>query len=110
MHTPLIADFGGVVNTMPKFAALMMLFSMANAGLPGTRGFVGEFMVILAAVKANFWLGFLAATTMILGAPFTLWMYKRVWYGAGGNGNVAAPKAVSPPRASPGAAPTVAVS
>ena len=83
MHTHLIADFGGVVNTMPKFAAFMMLFSMANAGLPGTSGFVGEFLVILAAVKSNFWIGFAAATTMILGAAYTLWMYKRVIYGAG---------------------------
>jgi len=90
MHSRQIADYGGVVNTMPKFAALTMVFAMANAGLPGTSGFVGEFMVILAAVKANFWLGFLAATTMILGAAFTLWMYKRVWYGAVGNARVAA--------------------
>src|SRR5580765_6451830 len=90
MHSRQIADYGGVVNTMPKFAALAMLFAMANAGLPGTSGFVGEFMVILAAVKANFWLGFLAATTMILGAAFTLWLYKRVWYGAVGNPQVAA--------------------
>jgi NADH-quinone oxidoreductase subunit M len=89
MHTHLIADFGGVVNTMPRFAAFMMLFSMANAGLPATSGFVGEFMVILAAVKANFWLGFLAATTMILGAAYTLWMYKRVIYGAVVNEQVA---------------------
>jgi NADH-quinone oxidoreductase subunit M len=90
MHTHLIADFGGVVNTMPKFAAFMMLFSMANAGLPATSGFVGEFMVILAAVKLNFWLGFLAATTLILGAAYTLWMYKRVIYGAVANAHVAA--------------------
>jgi len=74
---------------MPKFAAFMMLFSMANAGLPATSGFVGEFMVILAAVKVNFWLGFLAATTMILGAAYTLWMYKRVIYGAVANAHVA---------------------
>jgi NADH-quinone oxidoreductase subunit M len=90
VHSRQIADYGGVANTMPKFAALTMVFAMANAGLPGTSGFVGEFMVILAAVKANFWLGFLAATTMILGAAFTLWMYKRVWYGAVGNSRVAA--------------------
>jgi NADH-quinone oxidoreductase subunit M len=89
MHTHLISDYGGVVNTMPKFAALMMLFSMANAGLPGTSGFVGEFMVILASVKLNFWLGFGAATIMILGAAYTLWMYKRVIYGAVANDNVA---------------------
>src|SRR6266851_4107442 len=90
MHSRQIADYGGVVNTMPKFAALTMVFAMANAGLPGTSGFVGEFMVILAAVKANFWLGFLAATTMILGAAFTLWMYKRVIFGAVANAHVAA--------------------
>jgi NADH-quinone oxidoreductase subunit M len=89
VHTHLIADFGGVVNTMPKFAAFAMLFAMANAGLPGTSGFVGEFMIILAAVKANFWVGFLAALTMILSAGYTLWMYKRVWYGAVTNARVA---------------------
>jgi NADH-quinone oxidoreductase subunit M len=90
LHSRLIADYGGVVNTMPKFAAFMMLFSMANAGLPGTSGFVGEFLVILAAVKANFWLGFGAAVTLILGAAYTLWMYKRVIFGAVANAKVAA--------------------
>jgi NADH-quinone oxidoreductase subunit M len=90
MHSRLIADYGGVVNTMPKFAAFMMLFAMANAGLPATSGFVGELLVILAAVKVNFWLGFLAATTMILGAAYTLWMYKRVIFGAVANAHVAA--------------------
>jgi NADH-quinone oxidoreductase subunit M len=89
MHSRLIADYGGVVNTMPKFAAFMMLFAMANSGLPGTSGFVGEFLVILAAVKVNFWLGFAAAITLILGAAYTLWMYKRVIFGEIGNGNVA---------------------
>jgi NADH-quinone oxidoreductase subunit M len=89
MHTHRIADFGGVVNVMPKFAAFMMLFSMANTGLPGTSGFVGEFLVILAAVKSNLWIGFAAATTMILGAAYTLWMYKRVIYGPVTNDNVA---------------------
>ena len=89
MHSRKIADYGGVVNTMPKFAAFMMLFAMANAGLPATSGFVGEFMVILASVKVNFWLGFTAATIMILGAAYTLWMYKRVIYGAVANDNVA---------------------
>jgi len=89
MHSRLIADYGGVVNTMPKFAAFMMLFAMANAGLPGTSGFVGEFLVILAAVKANFWLGFGAAITLILGAAYTLWMYKRVIFGDVANNNVA---------------------
>jgi len=90
MHTRLIADYGGVVNTMPKFAAFMMLFAMANAGLPATSGFVGEFLVILAAVKVNFWLGFTAATIMILGAAYTLWMYKRVIYGEVANDHVRA--------------------
>ena len=89
MHSRLIADYGGVVNTMPKFAAFMMLFAMANAGLPATSGFVGEFLVILAAVKVNFWLGFLAATIMILGAAYSLWMYKRVIYGPVANERVA---------------------
>jgi NADH-quinone oxidoreductase subunit M len=89
MHSRQIADYGGVVNAMPKFAAFMMLFAMANAGLPATSGFVGEFLVILAAVKANFWLGFLAATTMILGAAYTLWMYKRVIFGPVANARVA---------------------
>jgi NADH-quinone oxidoreductase subunit M len=90
MHSRLISDYGGVVNTMPRFAALAMFFAMANAGLPGTSGFVGEFMVILAAIKANFWLGFFAATIMILGAAYTLWMYKRVWFGPVANERVAA--------------------
>jgi NADH-quinone oxidoreductase subunit M len=90
MHSRQIADYGGVVNTMPRFAAFMMLFAMANSGLPGTSGFVGEFLVILAAVKANFWLGFTAAITLILGAAYTLWMYKRVIFGAVANANVAA--------------------
>ncbi|HET7095775.1 MAG TPA: NADH-quinone oxidoreductase subunit M [Casimicrobiaceae bacterium] len=88
MHSRLISDYGGVVNTMPRFAAFMMLFAMANAGLPATSGFVGEFLVILAAVKVNFWLGFTAATIMVLGAAYTLWMYKRVIYGAIANDHV----------------------
>lgn len=81
MHSREIADYGGVVNTMPTFAAFMVLFAMANAGLPGTSGFVGEFMVILAAFKANFWIAFFAATTLIFGAAYTLWMVKRVIFG-----------------------------
>jgi NADH-quinone oxidoreductase subunit M len=89
MHSRMISDYGGVVNTMPKFAALMMLFAMANAGLPATSGFVGEFMVILGAMKANFWLAFLAATTLIFGAAYTLWMYKRVIFGPVANEHVA---------------------
>ncbi len=90
MHSRQIADYGGVVNTMPKFAAFMMLFAMANSGLPATSGFVGEFMVILASVKVNFWLGATAATIMIVGAAYTLWMYKRVIYGPVANDEVAA--------------------
>ncbi|MCA0187070.1 MAG: NADH-quinone oxidoreductase subunit M, partial [Proteobacteria bacterium] len=82
MHSRQIADYGGVVNVMPKFAALFMLFSMANSGLPATSGFVGEFMVALGAVQFNFWVGFAAATTLIVGAAYTLWMYKRVVFGA----------------------------
>ncbi|MFZ1910436.1 MAG: NADH-quinone oxidoreductase subunit M [Burkholderiales bacterium] len=89
MHTRLIADYGGVVNTMPKFASLMMLFAMANCGLPATSGFVGEFMVILGAMKANFWIAFAAASTLIWGAAYTLWMYKRVIFGAVANDHVA---------------------
>ncbi|SAL38027.1 NADH dehydrogenase subunit M [Caballeronia terrestris] len=89
VHSREIADYGGVVNTMPKFAAFSMLFAMANCGLPGTSGFVGEFMVILAAVKYNFWIGFLATFTLILGAAYTLWMYKRVHFGAVTNDHVA---------------------
>ena len=81
MHTRLIKDFGGVVNTMPMFASFLMLFAMANAGLPGTSGFVGEFMVILGSLQAGFWITFLAAGTLILGAAYTLWMYKRVAFG-----------------------------
>jgi NADH-quinone oxidoreductase subunit M len=89
MHSRNIADYGGVVNTMPKFAALMMLFAMANSGLPATSGFVGEFMVILGAMKFNFWIAFLAATTLVFGAAYTLWMYKRVIFGEIGNSRVA---------------------
>ena len=88
MHSRQIADYGGVVNTMPKFAAFALLFAMANCGLPGTAGFVGEWMVILGAVKANFWVGFGAATALIFGAAYTLWMYKRVYLGPVGNDHV----------------------
>ena len=90
MHTRMIADYGGVVNTMPKFASLMMLFAMGNCGLPATSGFVGEFMVIMGAMKANFWLAFAAATTLVFGAAYTLWMYKRVIFGEVANDHVAA--------------------
>jgi len=89
VHSRQIADYGGVANTMPMFAAFMVLFSLANAGLPGTSGFVGEFMVIIASFKANFWYAFVAATTLILGAAYTLWMVKRVIYGEVANKNVA---------------------
>jgi NADH-quinone oxidoreductase subunit M len=82
LHSRNITDYGGVARVMPRFAALAMLFSMANCGLPGTSGFVGEFMVILAAVQSNFWIAFGAAFTLILGAGYTLWMYKRVYFGA----------------------------
>jgi len=89
VHSRQIADYGGVVHTMPKFAAFMVLFAMANSGLPATSGFVGEFMVILGAVKHNFWVGFAAATTLILGAAYTLWMVKRVAFGPVANHHVA---------------------
>jgi NADH-quinone oxidoreductase subunit M len=89
VHSRQIADYGGVVNSMPKFAAFFMLFAMANAGLPGTSGFVGEFMVILGVIKVNFWWAALAATTLIFGAAYTLWMYKRVVFGKVGNAHVA---------------------
>jgi len=81
LHSREIGDYGGVVNVMPWFAAFMVFFAMANAGLPGTSGFVGEFMVILASFRADFWFAFLAATTLIVGAAYTLWMVKRVVYG-----------------------------
>ena len=90
VHSREIADYGGVVNTMPNFAAFALLFTMANCGLPGTAGFVGEWMVILAAVKANFWIGLMAASALIFGAAYSLWMYKRVYLGAVGNDNVKA--------------------
>ena len=89
VHSREISAYGGVVNTMPKFAAFMVLFSLANAGLPGTSGFVGEFLVIIAAFKANFWYAFLAAVTLILGAAYTLWLVKRVIFGEVANHHVA---------------------
>lgn len=88
MHSRQIADYGGVVNLMPKFSAFALLFVMANCGLPGTAGFVGEWMVILAAVKVNFWVGALAASALIFGAAYSLWMFKRVYLGAPGNDHV----------------------
>ncbi len=92
VHSREIAAYGGVVNTMPKFAAFALLFAMANCGLPGTAGFIGEWMVILGATKFNFWIGVLAATALILGAAYTLWMYKRVYFGPVTNDNVRALK------------------
>ena len=89
VHSRQIKDYGGVVNTMPIFAAFMVLFGMANAGLPGTSGFVGEFLVILSSFKASFWIAFLASTTLILGAAYTLWLVKRVIFGDIGNSHVA---------------------
>ena len=96
MHTRMIADYGGVVNTMPRFASLLMLFAMANCGLPATSGFVGEFMVIMGAMQANFWIAFAAATTLVFGAAYTLWMVKRVVFGAVANERVAALKDLEP--------------
>jgi len=90
VHSREIAAYGGVANTMPKFAAFAVLFAMANVGLPGTAGFVGEWMVILGAVKHNFWIGLLAATTLISGAAYTLWMIKRVYFGDIANDDVRA--------------------
>ncbi len=89
VHSRQIADYGGVANTMPVFASFMVLFAMANAGLPGTSGFVGEFMVIIASFKANFWFAVLAASILVLGAAYTLWMIKRVIYGEVANDDVA---------------------
>ena len=89
LHSRMIGDYGGVAHPMPAFAAFMMLFALANSGLPGTSGFVGEFMVILASFKAGAWIAFLAATTLVLGAAYTLWMYKRVVYGPVANEGVA---------------------
>jgi len=89
MHSRQIADYGGVVNTMPVFGGLMVFFAMANSGLPGTSGFVGEFMVVLASFRADFWFALLAATTLILGAAYSLWMVKRVVFGDVANEQVA---------------------
>jgi len=96
MHSRMIADYGGVANKMPIFAAFFVLFAMANSGLPGTSGFVGEFMVIMGAIKTNFWYAFLAAATLIFGAAYTLWMVKRVVFGAVANDHVEHLKDISP--------------
>jgi NADH-quinone oxidoreductase subunit M len=89
LHSREISSYGGVVNTMPKFAALMVLFALANAGLPGTSGFVGEFLVVLGSFHSRFWLAFFAATTLILGAAYSLWLVKRVIFGEVANDGVA---------------------
>ncbi|MFC5497929.1 NADH-quinone oxidoreductase subunit M [Caenimonas terrae] len=96
VHSREIASYGGVVNTMPNFAAFALLFAMANCGLPATAGFVGEWLVILGAVKSNFWLGFGAATALVLGAAYTLWMYKRVYLGPVANEDVRELKDINP--------------
>ena len=88
MHSREISDYGGVANSMPLFAGFTVFFAMSNAGLPGTSGFVGEFMVILASFEANFWYAFLAAMTLIVGAAYTLWMVKRVFWGPVNNPEV----------------------
>jgi NADH-quinone oxidoreductase subunit M len=89
VHSREIADYGGVANRMPVFAAFFVFFAMANSGLPGTSGFVGEFMVVLGTLKVSFWYAFLAATTLVFGAAYTLWMVKRVVYGEVANDHVA---------------------
>jgi NADH-quinone oxidoreductase subunit M len=96
MHSRMISDYGGVANTMPVFAAFFMLFAMANSGLPGTSGFVGEFLVVMGSVRVNFWYGAAAATTLIFGAAYTLWMYKRVIFGAVANNHVAGLSDIGP--------------
>ncbi len=96
MHTRNIADYGGVINTMPRFAAFAVLFGMANAGLPATSGFVGEFMVIMGAVEYNFWIGLLAAISLILAATYSLWLVKRVFFGEIANDNVRAMSDINP--------------
>ncbi len=96
LHSRRIADYGGVANTMPVFASFMMLFALANSGLPGTSGFVGEFLVILGSFQANFWIALLAGLTLILGAAYTLWMYKRVVFGEVANEGVAGLSDVNP--------------
>jgi NADH-quinone oxidoreductase subunit M len=95
MHTRQLSDLGGIVNSMPIFSSFFMMFSMANAGLPGTSGFVGEFMVILGSIKSNFWIAFWAASTLVIGAVYTLWMYKRVIFGPVVNDKVATLKDIS---------------
>jgi NADH-quinone oxidoreductase subunit M len=95
VHSRQIADYGGVINTMPIFGAFMVLFALANTGLPGTSGFVGEFLVIIASFRASFWFSFLAALTLVLGAAYTLWLIKRVVFGPVTSPRVAALKDVN---------------
>ena len=95
LHSRKIADFGGVAKTMPVFAAFFMLFAMSNVGLPGTSGFVGEFMILLSTFKASFWVTFIAASILVIGAAYTLWMYKRVFFGAITHDSVAKLKDIS---------------
>jgi NADH-quinone oxidoreductase subunit M len=90
MHTREIGAYGGVINVMPKFAAFMVLFALANSGLPGTSGFIGEFLVILASFRASFWFALLAASILVLGAGYNLWLVKRVIFGPVANDKVAA--------------------
>jgi NADH-quinone oxidoreductase subunit M len=96
MHSRMIKDYGGVANVMPWFAAFVVLFAMANSGLPGTSGFVGEFMVILAAFQKHPMIGFAAATTLIIGAAYTLWLVKRTIWGEVGNAHVAELEDINP--------------
>ena len=96
LHSREISDYGGVANRMPVFASFMMLFALANTGLPGTSGFVGEFLVIVGSYKVNVWYAILAATILVFGAAYTLWMYKRVIFGSISNDNVAALEDVTP--------------
>ena len=95
MHTRQIADYGGVVHVMPRFAAFFILFAFANIGLPGTSGFVGEVLVIMGAVNVNLWIACAAGLSLVLGASYTLWMVKRVLYGPVGNEKVAALKDIN---------------
>jgi NADH-quinone oxidoreductase subunit M len=95
VHSREIASYGGVANTMPRFTAFAVLFAMANCGLPGTAGFIGEWMVILGAVQFNFWIGLVAATALIFGAAYNLWMVKRVYFGDVANDDVKALKDIN---------------
>jgi NADH-quinone oxidoreductase subunit M len=89
VQSRMIVDYGGLAHKLPVFAVLMMIFALSNVGMPGTSGFVGEFMVILSTFKANFWVAFLASSTLVLGAAYTLWMYKRVFFGKVANDKIA---------------------